>query len=244
MSLQMATPDQRRRNFEAFIAARNLVTAKWAKDAEVGPSTIYDFLNGRSDSLGTKILAKLAKAAGVSQTDLTAAIEEGKLPIGKSGEVTAVPLSRPDGFRPINVVGIVEAGVWREALQWDADEIYQVSMPIPPAFAGLPVFALEVRGPSMNALYPNKSVVFCVRYLDVQREPSSGERVVVYRRNAGELMEATLKEFIVDDKGAKWLRPRSTHPDFQKPWRVHEGARDEHEFEVYALVIGSFRPEV
>lgn len=244
MSLIMATPDQRRRNFEAFVTARNLVTGKWAKEAEVGPSTIYDFLNGRSDSLGPKIVAKLAKAAGVSQMDLTAAIEEGKMPIGKSADGAAAPLSTPEGFRPVSVVGAVQAGVWREALQWEDDETYQVSLPIPPAFAGFPVFGLEVRGPSMNELYPNKSVVFCVKYLDLRREPRSGERVVVYRRSGESLMEATLKEFIVDDRGVKWLRPRSSNPEFQKPWRVHETAKDEQEFEVHALVIGSYRPEV
>lgn len=140
------------------------------------------------------------------------------------------------------MIGAVQAGVWREALQWERDERYPVSVPIPSPFAGRRVFGLEVRGPSMNDLYPHKSVVFCVSFIDLNREPRTGERVVVYRRSKDHLMEATLKEYWLDDKGVAWLRPRSNHPEFQKAWRVND-AKSDHEYEVHALVIGSFRPE-
>lgn len=224
------------------MTAKKLKPGSWAKEAGVPTSTVYSFQRGQSDSFGPGTLAKLADAADVSVPELVAALEEGKLPIARSSDSVAT-LAIPDGFRMVGIVGSVEAGVWREALQWDEEDVRRFTVPVPPAFSNMNIFGLEVRGPSMNELYPNKTVVFCVRFLDLQREPRSGERVVVYRRTAGELMEATLKEFIVDDKGHKWLRPRSTAPEFQKAWRVHEGAKDEHEFEVHALVIGSYRPE-
>jgi SOS-response transcriptional repressor LexA len=245
MSIEMATADQRRRNFEAFMRARKLKPGTWAKGAEVPTSTVYSFLRGQSDSLGPSTLAKLAKEAGITQADLVAAIEEGKVTASDGKPNPSAPLSvvtLVSSFSPVRVVGAVQAGAWLEALQWDEEQTYLVSIPIPPAYAPYPIFGLEVRGPSMNELYPHKSVVFCVRFLDLQREPRSGERVVVYRRS-DDLMESTLKEFIVDDKGVKWLRPRSTSPEFQKSWRVHESAREEQEFEVHALVIGSYRPE-
>lgn len=155
-----------------------------------------------------------------------------------------LPVLEPaNGFAPVPVLGAVQAGVWREALQWESDEIYPVTVPIPPAFAGYRVFGLEVRGPSMNELYPHKSVVFCVNMIELGRDARNGERVVIYRRSKDGLMEATLKEYWVDDKGVGWLRPRSNHADFQKAWRATD-TKDGYEVEVHALVIGSWRPEV
>lgn len=219
--------------------ARGMSQAQLAKAVGIAQQTLAT-LEGDPDR-GTKHVLKFAQA--LNQDPNWLATGEGAMRSVFAGEPTTLtPLAPADGFSPVSVIGAVQAGVWREALQWERDECYAVTVPIPPAFAGRRVFGLEVRGPSMNEVYPHRSVVFCVNFIELGREPRAGERVVVYRRSKDQLMEATLKEYWIDEKGVAWLRPRSSHPDFQKAWRVTD-AKAEHEFEVHALVIGSWRPE-
>jgi len=130
-------------------------------------------------------------------------------------------------------------------------------------FNGVRRFALEVHGPSINQVYAEGDIIICVRYGDIGREPRSTERVVVQRINSQGMIEATVKEFVSDDSGAIWLWPRSSHPEFQQPFllkerRDQEGLQEDQtsyetpqgfrevyadEFEIIALVIGSYRRE-
>jgi hypothetical protein len=75
----------------------------------------------------------------------------------------------------------------------------------------------------MNRLYPNGSVIVCVRFADIGRGPSPGERVVCLRRSADGQFEATVKEFDQDTNGRRLLWPRSDHPDFQAPLLLPAG---------------------
>lgn len=141
------------------------------------------------------------------------------------------------------VIGAVEAGVWRPAAEWPEDDFYEVYWVPRPEFVGIPTFGLEVHGPSMDRIYPEGSIVVCVKVADINREPRSGERVVVYTRRPDGFIEATLKEY-VKENGAIWLWPRSTNPRHQAPIAYGESAADSQlEVQVHALVIGSYRPE-
>ena len=76
------------------------------------------------------------------------------------------------------------------------------------------------------------------------------------------MIEATVKEYVVDDDGQVWLWPRSSHPEYQQPFLLKERIdRDmgseanstetdnryrevyADDFEIVALVIGSYRRE-
>ncbi len=153
----------------------------------------------------------------------------------------------PTDLHFVLVRGAVEAGAWKEAIEWPEDDWYPVPAVPMPAYTDLPQFALEVRGPSMNAVYPDSSMVVCVFLMHLSREPRSGERVVVERRRRG-FVEATVKEFVVED-GVPKLYPRSDHPQHQEPIVVQTGLHDgenenqDEQTRITALVIGSFRPE-
>lgn len=141
------------------------------------------------------------------------------------------------------VIGAVEAGVWRPAAEWPEDDFYEVYWVPKQEFIGIPTFGLEVHGPSMDRIYPEGSIVVCVRLAHINREPRSGERVVVYSRRPDGFLEATLKEY-VKENGTIWLWPRSTNPHHQAPIVYGESVADsELEVEVHAVVIGSYRPE-
>lgn len=95
-------------------------------------------------------------------------------------------------------------------------------MRINPKYRGLEPIALEVRGPSMNRVYPHSTIVICVAYIDLGREPVHGERVVVQRRR-GDVVEASVKEYRRDGDGTPRLWPLSTHPEHQAPIRAADG---------------------
>lgn len=139
----------------------------------------------------------------------------------------------------INVIGSIQAGVWVEALEWPQRDQYELDLPIPQRYQGAPVVAFEVHGPSMDMVYPDGSVVVCVKFLDLGRRPRHMERVVALRQRNGE-MEATIKEYRIDSDGTARLWPRSTHPQHQTPTDLRPGDDD---LQVAYLVIGSYRPE-
>jgi SOS-response transcriptional repressor LexA len=142
-----------------------------------------------------------------------------------------------DTKKGIVVMGAVQAGNFVEAVEWPEEKQYLVNTPKMAEYQGMEHLALEVRGDSMNEVYPPNSVVICVRVVDLEREIRDGERVVVLSHQ-GALTEATVKELRTDAEGARWLWPRSTSPAHQSPVRV-----DSHDLEVMALVVGSYRPE-
>lgn len=155
----------------------------------------------------------------------------------KLHEMTELPVD------DVPVVGEIMAGLFREAIRVD-DLSPSINIGPEPRYSGFPRFALRVRGPSMNLLYPDGSFVVCIEFADLGRDPKHGERVIVYRINSDGLIEATCKEFVVDGNGAAWLWPRSSDPHFQTPWPLSNGhPADIESVSVHALVIGSYRPE-
>lgn len=159
-------------------------------------------------------------------------------------EVAAIP----NDLNYVMVRGAVEAGAWKEAVEWPEEDWYPVPAVPMPAYTHLPQFALEVRGPSMSRIYPDGSVLICVLLLHLGRDPKPGERVVVERRKRG-FVEATVKEFAIES-GVPKLYPRSDHPKHQNPISLplaehppEDEVQDE-EVRVTAVVIGSFRPEI
>jgi len=221
--MSQAAEDKRREALRAFMARRNLTVNAWATLARINEATIRNFLAGRHASLNDSTYRKLAEAAQATVGEL----------LGES-----VPLDF------IHVVGAVQAGVWREALEWPEADWYPAPVATDRRFSRFPQFGLEVRGPSMNELYPDGSVVVCVKLIDIGRDPKPFDRVIVQRR-AGDGYEATVKELRIDADNNAWLWPRSTDPNFQQPWRVpaSDADHDGEDITVVALVIGSYRPE-
>lgn len=211
-------------------------------------------IRNRGQTPGVVILGKLETALRVPPGYLTEAVSD--------REAVAGPIK----LTRIYVKGAVQAGIYRDAIEWDGDEWYSMTVPTDDRFPGVERFGIEVRGNSMNAVYPEGTVVLVVRFGDIARGPKSGERVVALRRSAetGEF-EATLKEYQLDGQGRHILWPRSDDPDFQSPFILSSAqvpvsqsyeplptqafagdlshAAGEPDVTVAALVVGSFRKE-
>lgn len=216
------TPDQRRDILRKFMADNNLQPAGWAKASGVDKNSIYNFLNGESQSLHARTYAKLARTAGVPTWHLTG--------------------DEPDMPSPsaVWVRGEVQAGAFKEAVEWDRDEWFPVDVPVPSRFQGV-ARALKVAGPSMNKEFREGSVVIWVKVLDF-RSPRDEDYVIVYSYRRDDTVEATLKQLRVLPDGTQWLWPQSDHPAHQAPINPSDPPEDIKDIEVIGIVIGDYRP--
>lgn len=188
-------------------------------------------------------VSSLADLYDVSANDLLDDVVAGaprlkKLPPRRAAQPAAeVDRTAPMRFVSIPVVGEVQAGAWRESIEWDADDQYPVAIPAPNHGSdGSMMRGYVVKGKSMNVLYPEGTIVFVIPTIANRLKPKSGDRVLVSRKNADGLYEATLKEYVVEG-GRKWLWPRSTDPEFQSPIRYD---KDSDEVTIVGVVRASF----
>lgn len=171
------------------------------------------------------------------------------------------------GLERVFVRGDVQAGIWKGAAEWAHEDWFGVEFPEDRRHPGCARFALEVKGTSMDEVYPDGTILCCILFSDLSRGPARGDRVIIHRRNKAGLVEATVKQFETRDDGSAWLWPRSTDPSFQQPYQLPglqetaDGAvnsdvggteaatgttsfsDDTAHLEITALVIGSYRPE-
>jgi repressor LexA len=240
------------------LRALGLSERKACMNAGVGVNTIRH-IRKRGHAPKATNLAKLAEALGVPPNYFLEAAAAG-------AEEEKRASSGPIRLASVFVKGDVQAGVWREALEWTPDEWFAVTVPTDERYREVERLGLLVRGTSMDRLYPDGTVVIVVRFGDLARMPHPGERVVVLRRsrNTGDF-EATLKEYDRDLLGRHLLWPRSMDPEFQTPFvlgpdglkvadfeealpstvRAGDLPHETGELDVFvsALVIGSYRRE-
>lgn len=143
----------------------------------------------------------------------------------------------------IPVIGHVQAGLWQEAVQWEQTDFKPIYIPTDEKFKGKRIYALEVRGESMNLIYPPGSCVVCVSaedYVDVAGEIVSGKKVIVERKNPlDSTIEATVKQYVKNEYGT-FLMPQSSDPSFT-PLRTDDGSCGE--VKITGVVIGAYRKE-
>lgn len=258
-----------------LLAATGWTPTELARRAGLAPSTLNRFLNAEvKHTLSQRSLSKIEKVAGRVRRsgaipDLIAQLEAkaGEAPAGAEREAllrTVAELERIEslgyamrgwdhataGSMPLNMHyvmarGTVEAGVWREAAEWPEEDWFPVGVAGVERYDELPQFALVVRGPSMNLIYPEGSVLICVAFLHLGRGPRHGERVVVEHRKSG-FVEATVKEYAVE-AGERRLYARSDSPRHagavEIPREANPAESQDGEIRITALVIASIRPE-
>lgn len=138
------------------------------------------------------------------------------------------------------VVGIVEAGAWRETGLQEHKHREFKAMAVDPRFPDATQFLLRVRGDSMNQAQPlpfvDNALARCIAWADTGMVLRTG-MIVVARRYNGELAETTLKR-VHEFPDRYELRPESSNPDHKAI--VIERDRDDHadNVDVIAIVTG------
>lgn len=215
----MFTLDQQAqiRQIEEWMRACGYSTpSAFARAAGVAPSTLNrKFYGDDSNLFSARTMIKLEKHARATS----------KVPFPEATPTTRIP-----------VKGEVQAGYWVEAQELLAEEQYIVHYDLPEIYKGFPVFALKVRGQSINRILPDGSHAICIKLYDWNEQPIDGDYVVVQQQNPQGLVEATIKRLRIDSDGVRWLWPASDSPEHQAPIRMN-GTEDE--VEIWAIVIGA-----
>lgn len=137
----------------------------------------------------------------------------------------------------------VEAGVWREAVEWNDERSFVIENMPSPIPAGSR-FGLRVEGFSMDLDYQPGTVLDCISIFKNGVQPQTGDHVIAENRRADGLRELTVKELVIED-GRYFLQPRSTRPEHQG--RIEVGAPSEDHFgddgiNVIAFVVNHYPP--
>ncbi len=202
---------QARTLVSSLVEQTGLSLTELAREAGVAASTLTRFMANTGPDSDGSVKHTLSARTQMKLVEAAARITKGKASLG-----TAFPSSLSP-FDTIQVRGAVQAGVWRESIEWPHTDWQNLTVPRDGRFAYAERFGLVVRGESMNRLYPDGTIVIVVRFADLGRAPRPGERVVVLRRSTTGEYEATLKDYELDAKGRHVLWPRSTEPEFQEP---------------------------
>lgn len=159
----------------------------------------------------------------------------------------------PRSIHAIPLLGNVQAGAFHTAYETPIEDREYFSAPGLAAPKNAKVYALRVKGNSMNLVYPDGVIIFVVSYQELNLTPMSGDKVVILRRAPDTAdFEATVKEFHVGPYGLPLLWPRSTEPEHQKPIALSTdmqfgewGQTPESENDILILgkVIGSLQQE-
>lgn len=135
--------------------------------------------------------------------------------------------------RRVPVRGVVQAGAWSEVgveeapSDWTFFEAKE--------YRRAQLFALDVRGPSMNRVFPDGSRVICAQ--PHEAGVRDGDYVAVRRTRIG-LVETTLKQLVVEAGGAVMLYPRSTDPAHQAPLTLERSPDSQEGPEIIGVVVG------
>lgn len=129
-------------------------------------------------------------------------------------------------LRKIPILGEVAAGAWLEVPAMSSASEAQEFLPfVPTENANDPgLFALRVRGTSLNKIAPDGALLVCVEYHHSGRDLDPGELVVVERRDPDGTFETTAKRVRRNKAGIIELWPESTDPRHQEPLRLDQAS--------------------
>ena len=149
-------------------------------------------------------------------------------------ELTDLPIATSSPH--INKIGYVQAGVFTEHNQLPPSEWKQVQCSIPKAFQDKNVFALGVKGDSMNKVFPaDKTKLICVAIEDYvkYKEVKNGDFIIAERQTPDGMYETTVKRYNKLPDGTIVLEAMSTDLQYNN---IIIG-QDNAEYRIIAVVI-------
>jgi len=215
MLMTKNTHDDRREALRRTMNRLGLNPHRWATMAGIPEGTLRAFLSGRTTSMRGITEEKLAGAVNLSVVELFSEKAEGALSLPLS--LAEMPVAK--------IVGVVEAGAWREAINMDANK-GSISFVPHQGFPSEVQFAMRVSGESCNRVIQDGGTAIVVPYesfpggIEALAQRSNHPLVVFERERSGNY-EYTIKELHRSDDGFI-LKPVSDHPDHQSEIELDE----------------------
>ena len=208
----------------------------------------------------TAQLKKIRKKRGLSQADVAARLgiqvetynrlenEKTDLTLSRMKELAEILDVEPTdliansfAMRKVHVRAFVEAGSWHDTADWPEDEWYDVAVPDAPDFRHSALYGAETRGPSMNRIYPEGTVVIFTSFIEHPEDITPGKKYIVERERPDGLRETTVKTLWQDEEGEFWLVPESTDPRHRTP--IELNAAEGYTIRITGKVVYSVRRE-
>lgn len=162
----------------------------------------------------TKALAEILSERGVPHGDVMRLA-------GVTGELKVELAQQQTDDEWVEVLGSVQAGVFRVESEWAAAERYDVRFGKPP-YVGAERFGVRMEGLSMNRTIPHGADLECLWIKFARMEPQPGDLVIV-ERTRHDLTEMTCKR-LGKEGDELVLLCESTEPEFQDV--IHVGKPD------------------
>lgn len=156
-------------------------------------------------------------------------------------DTPAFRIERAPASKKIEIIGAVEAGVWRERSEWPESERYEVEVGYP-VVPNADRFGLVVEGYSMDKVFPPGSELECIRVYRGRQDPQDEDLVIVERRQH-DLRETTCKRLRKGPAGWE-LHCESTKPEFQTVMPLGEPDADhfgDDGIDVIGIVVRAFQ---
>ncbi|MFV0627015.1 MAG: LexA family protein [Alphaproteobacteria bacterium] len=151
-----------------------------------------------------------------------------------SGVTKELDYENNNQITTISKIGFVQAGAWNEATQLPEDEWEEVYYPVNDNLKNKRIFALGVRGDSMNKIFPpEKTTLICCCIDDYDGKIENGDYIIAYRKSSDGLYEATVKRYMKTDNNTIVLVAESTNPTINNII-LHP---DDKEYDIAAVVI-------
>ena len=210
--------DRRRKALRTLLDKNNLTCADVATSAGLSnANTLYNFLGGRSNSLSAATYEKLARVIPGATIDLLNGTAPRKA-VAAAGTT-------------ISVTTFAQSGEWRGSGEIPLNRRREVIYDLPADQAEAHPFAVEVREPGAELLYPAGTILIVVSPDRVRTPLAAGDRVILQRVH-DKKVEVSVREIQVSRDGA-YAWPRSSDPKHQQPmyvpwpyrhapWRTHQ----------------------
>jgi repressor LexA len=117
----------------------------------------------------------------------------------------------------VTVSSSCQAGAWFEGCEWPPEDRYEVTVLDIGNYVGIERHASEIRGGSMNKVYPDGSIIVWVAMQDIKEPLVPGKRYTLHATAKDGTLEHTVKSFTRDRSGREWFFQESDDPNYQVP---------------------------
>ena len=233
--------DRRRAGLRALMRSKGINPTSLANRAGLtGPNALFNFLNGRTQSLSLELIERILQAFPEASFRELVGL--------KSRSPTGVRHD-PGGALALRVfVSVKTSGdAWLPQFELPPDLWATFLVPDHVAADTGELFGVRVREPGAELLSPDGTVLICRRLRGESFEPVAGCRYVVQERRA-KSCRVTVQEARIFE-GQVWLWPCSSHPRHQTPTLlarncVETTPSSRHPMiSLEGLVIGSWQPD-
>jgi hypothetical protein len=236
MPIKNTKAEHRRDALRHALAAANMRPSDAARAAGFTTANqIFNFLNGRANSLSQDTIERLAQVIpGSSIASLTA------------NETRQAPISAIQG---VIVRAVAEGGKMRDSFDVPKREQFEVALPVEPEHQRAGAFGVSVHAPGFERVFPNGTILVCVPIPQYKAPLVTGTKLIL-QRVVGKDTEVTVRELRIDPRERAWLWLRSDDPEHQSPIEMpwpftnEMWKQDTSRFAVTAVVVGAYMPQV